>query len=348
MSATGGNRIRWAVVLGLLGLLLVFPLGLTACGGGAESTVTTMAPASEPFPAKGAPDVATEDGGRAGVGGEAQVAQVPPGDEAGGSIVPQPVGTLGTATAGLDRKMVSNATLTVQVERDKFSVAFDQALQLADKYGGYVVTSQSHASAEEGVLRNGTVTLRVPATSFTQALRDASALGKVQTRQIDSQDVTEEYVDLEARLENDRVQEKALQDLLTQAKNVNEVLQVRNVLTNLQQEMEQIQGRLKYLDEHTSFSTLTISVFEEGEQVAATGSGWGFTNALRDSVYAFVQTLNGMIVGLGGALPVLILLAVAAYVIWRVVRSAGRPRTAPVVGAPPAPAEEPPDGDPTR
>jgi Domain of unknown function (DUF4349) len=225
---------------------------------------------------------------------------------------------LDVAAASTGRKVISNASLFIEVAAGKFQVVFDQAILLADQYGGYIVSSDATATNEAGVLRSGTVAIRVPSQSFTLALAAASKLGEVKSRKVETQDVTEEYVDLQARLANAQSQEKALLSLMDKAKNVNEVLQVRQVLTQTQQEIEQLKGRIKFLDEHSSYSTIAISLYEPGAEAQTTG-GWGFMAALKDSLHAFVRTVNDVIVGLGGALPVLALLALLAWIAYRIV-----------------------------
>ena len=223
------------------------------------------------------------------------------------------------AAASLGRKVISNANLFVEVAAGKFQLAFDQARNLADQYGGYIVSSDATATDEAGVMRNGTVVIRVPSQSFNQALASASKLGDVKSLKIESQDVTEEYVDLQARLANAQTQEKALISLMDKAKTVDEVLQVQQVLTQTQQEIEQLKGRIKFLDEHSSYSTISISLYEPGSETQTTGD-WGFIAALKDALHAFVGTINDIIVSLGGALPVLALLALLAWIAYRIAR----------------------------
>jgi Domain of unknown function (DUF4349) len=244
----------------------------------------------------------------------------------GGVAAPEQVANLDAARAGIDQKVVSTANLQLEVAKGKFQSAFDQATLLAQRYDGYIVSSQSSATGDSSQLRSGTIALRVPAASFPQALRDAGQLGTVKSRQVDSQDVTGEYVDLQARLVNAQTQEKALQDLLVRAKTVNEVLQVRQVLSANEQEIEQLKGQLQYLKEHTSYATLTLGMVEVGAVVASTTPGWGFVAALEEALRGFVATANGMIVGLGSVLPVVILLVLGVWIVYRLLRSRkGRP-----------------------
>lgn len=230
-------------------------------------------------------------------------------------------GAVGTVqfAASLDRKIISNADLLIEVERGKFQIAFDTALLLADKFGGYVVSSSATATDDEGTMRSGTIALRVPETAFTQALSDVAKLGEVKSRNVDTQDVTEEYLDLAARLKNAEAEEKAFLSLMDKAKTIDEILQVRQVLSQTQVEIEQLKGRIRFLDEHVSFSTLTISIYEAGTEVATSGS-WGFVAAAKDALHAFVGSINAIMVFFGGALPVLFLLAILAWIAYRVIR----------------------------
>ncbi len=303
----GAGRTGRAIAV-LAALALAISLLAAGCGG---SSVTTTAAVPDTF--------AGAATATAAAAGSAASALQPSGApfEAKGS------GAVGDASLDLvassDRKIIGNATLMLEVAQGKFQMAFSNALLLADKYGGYIISSDSTASGEEDVMRSGTVALRVPEKSFPDALADATALGKLKSQKIETQDVTEEYVDLQARLTNAQTQEKALTDLMDKAKNVQEVLQVQQYLAQTQQEIEQLKGRLRFLDEHTSYSTITMNLYEVGAEQAST-QGWGFTGALSDALHAFVGTLNSIVVGLGGALPALVLVAILAYIAYRIAR----------------------------
>ncbi len=292
---------------GLVALLLVLVLGLWGCGSnsrdiggniGGESSETTMAagaPAFDPYEldSKASDEAAPSQGTSAG--------------------------SLSGDGLSLERMVISNAHLLIEVEAGQFQIAFDKALLLADKYGGYLVSSRSSASGEEGVVRSGTIAIRVPESAFNQTVADAGKLGEVMSREIDTQDVTEEYVDLNARLKNAKAQEKALLALMDRAKTIDEVLQVRQVISQTQMEIEQLQGRINFLDEHTSFSTVAMSIYETGTDVGDPG-GWGFIDALKEALHAFVDSVNEIIVALGGAIPVLVVLAFLGWIVYKVVR----------------------------
>ncbi len=239
---------------------------------------------------------------------------------AGGGDV---TGTLTAVEAVSGQKIIANAALEIEVESGKFQTVFDQARLLADRYGGYIVSSDSYASGEENSMKSGTVAIRIPAASFNQALSDAAKLGELKSQQIQTQDVTEEYVDLEARITNSEAHVDSLLALLAQAKTVAEILQVQQVLTYAQEELEQLKGRLRYLDEHTSYSTLTMSIHEVGVEVTSS-SEWGTGAAFKKALHNFVDAVNAIIRGLGVLIPVLVVLAIIAYIVYRIWRGTAR------------------------
>jgi len=221
------------------------------------------------------------------------------------------------------QKIISDAQLEIEVEQGRFQTVFDQARLLADRYGGYLVSSSAYASGEEDSLKSGTVAVRVPSASFNQALGDAGKLGTLKQQSLSTQDVTEEYVDLEARIKNAEANVNSLVALLEKAKTVDEILYVRSVLTDAQGELEQLKGRLRYLDEHTSFSTITMTIYETGVEVVGS-TEWGVKQAFKDGLHYIVKVFNGIVRGLGVLIPILIVLAIIAYIVYRIWRSVTR------------------------
>jgi hypothetical protein len=279
-------------------------------------------------------DSTAEDGEGKFTGGVATTVASPPSADGGfgqegwdeASTVPTTIWAGGTGSGSLTalerraaQKVITNAQLEIEVESGQFQSVFEQALLLADRYGGYIISSSASASGEEGTMQSGVIALRVPAISFDQALADASRLGTLKNRQIQTQDVTEEYVDLQARITNAEAQVKALRELLVQAKTVDEVLQVQQYLAVAQGDLESLRGRLSYLQEHTSFSTLALTIYESGVTVTPAGE-WGIVRAFEDALRNLVDAVNAIIRGLGVLIPVVIVLAIIAaivYLIWR-------------------------------
>jgi hypothetical protein len=301
-----------ALVLGLAGVV-----GAGGCGGSESFTETTFA------------DSLGRDTGVADTGsvlsGEAvdeSAASAPEANAAGG-IDQSAGGTLAALQAGSDQKIIADATLDIEIETGKFQTAFNQALLLADRYGGYIVSSNSTASGEENTMKSGTVVVRVPASSFSKAMSDAGKLGEVKNQNIQTQDVTEEYVDLGARITNQQAYVNTMLALLAKAKTVDEILQVQQTLTYAQQELEQLRGRMRFLEDRTSYSTLTMNVYETGSEVSSPGE-WGFVQALKDALHNLVNAFSAIVRGLGWLIPLALILGIIAYIVYVIVRAATR------------------------
>jgi len=308
---------RW-LIAGVVVLVLV-GAGLVGAGGCGDESESWSAPttAAGYF---GREAKSEEDAGLAldEAGGFAPEAAT--GVATGGAEV-----NLSVLQAGADQKIMANAELDIQVEAGEFQAAFDKALLLADRYGGYVLSSNSYASGEEDSIKSGAIAIRVPANVFAKALSDAAKLGELKRQNVWTEDVSAEYVDLQARIVNQQAYVNSILALLAKAKTVQEILTVQQTLTYAQQELEQLKGRMRYLDEHTAFSTLTLSIYETGVE-ATPPSEWGFGEALKDAVHNLVDAFSAVVRGLGWIVPILVILGIIGVVVYLLVRAATRKR----------------------
>ena len=139
----------------------------------------------------------------------------------------------------------------------------------------------------------------------------------MQNEHISGQDVSAQYVDLQARLANEEVQRLAMLTLLGRAQSVADIIAIQTQLGQITQQIEQLKGQIQYLDHNTAYSTVTVDIAELGVTATAPSSdSWGFVSALGDSAHNFVTTINYIVTGLGAIGPVAILLG-AGYLLWR-------------------------------
>ncbi|HVF53484.1 MAG TPA: DUF4349 domain-containing protein [Actinomycetota bacterium] len=211
---------------------------------------------------------------------------------------------------GLSASIIKTADIGLEVDRDDLGASMQKARAVATRNGGYV-TSTYVDSSNKGF---GSISVRVPAENFEKTLGDLEALGEVTSESIEGRDVTQEFVDLEARLRNFSAQESVLLDLMSEARSVEDTIRVQRELQGVQMSIERLRGRIQYLEDQTTLSTITIQIAEAGAEPPATANA--LVKAWRQAIKAAVSVLSGAIVFVGFALPIAVLLALA-YVLAR-------------------------------
>ena len=138
---------------------------------------------------------------------------------------------------------------------DEIQGTVDEIAELAENAGGWVVDSGRWS------LHSGSISIRVPADMLDDTIEELRDLAiKVQAENTTSRDVTDEYVDLGARLTNQQATQKALLSLLERATNVEAALEVQRDLTRVQEEVERLSGRIKFLEESSAFSIIRVNL----------------------------------------------------------------------------------------
>ncbi|MEK7620272.1 MAG: DUF4349 domain-containing protein [Patescibacteria group bacterium] len=235
---------------------------------------------------------------------------------------PEPGGLLydETIAAEVDQKIIKTGSLDLVV--DKAEQSLSDVESIATEKGGYVETStlQEH---EDGT-KSGYVTIRVPADQYDITMASVKELAVVVERETSSaEDVTEQYIDLAARLKNAQAQETRYVEILDVAKTVEEILQIESALGNIRGYIESLQGQLNYLDSLTGFSTITISLSEE-PIITIGGKEFRPGTSVKEAAQAVVAIAQWLvtaiiwilIVGVGVGVP----LALIGWLIWKGIR----------------------------
>jgi type II secretory pathway pseudopilin PulG len=178
-------------------------------------------------------------------------------------------------------------TATVELAVDDLDASTAKVRQMVGEYKGYV--SKAEVSGRAGQYRRGTLTVRVPADRFQDAVATFAGLGQVVRTSTDSQDVTEEFIDADARLKNYKAEEAALNKLLESAAGkLEDVLRIREQVAKNRAEIERLEGRLKYLADQTELSTITLEMREDREYTPPSTPGLGsrVVDVFRQSVAA--------------------------------------------------------------
>jgi len=162
------------------------------------------------------------------------------------------------------RKIIFTAKVTTIVE-DLNGVG-NQVEKVAEELGGYVASTK--LSSLSSYRPSGTWVIRVPVDKFQEFLSSAKTIGTVESSSTNSQDVTEEFFDSEARLKNQRKLEQRILKLLERPEDeIQHVIKVEAELARIREVIERIEGRLRFLKDRTSFSTVTLTVIQQKSYV---------------------------------------------------------------------------------
>jgi hypothetical protein len=203
---------------------------------------------------------------------------------------------------------VKKAALELVVARPTDAAA--AAARIAEREGGFVANTERDQMASDGHSEIGrtTLTLRVRADRFTAALEALRALGTGDgTETVSTEDVSEEFIDLDARLKNQRDLEAQFGEILKRATKVDEALAVQRELATVRTEIDRMEGRRRFLEHETELSTITLVLVPE--QPFARASFHDFTNAVTHAASDSVNVSAGVVTGTVRAFGVLLPLA---------------------------------------
>ena len=241
----------------------------------------------------------------------------------------EPSAALVRTGAEVSRVVIREGWMDVEVVA--LTAALAEARAIAERMGGRVDgSSLSGGGGYEDSYTYATLRLRVPSAAFDRTLEELRELGEVLSEQSQSTDVTEEFVDLEARLRNLRAVEERLLGFLDRAEKVEELLSVQRELASTQGEIERVTGRMNYLSALADESSLTLSLTQPAEEPPVTGEGWSPGETAQDALRALVSVARfaGDAAIVAAIFSPLLLLAGAA--LWgarRIVLRIRRPRS---------------------
>lgn len=237
-------------------------------------------------------------------------------------------------------------TVGVRIQVDDVEKAVESVRREIAKVDGMVTNVQVSTDEDIPVYRyeavgaladgaplQGYVVARVPAEELDAFVDAVAGLGTVQRQAEDESDVTQEHIDLSARLTTLRAQEVRLREFFDQAENVEEMLAVEQELTRVRAEIESLTAQITYLERQAAMATVTVELAGRPPVVSPIGSDWGFVDAVTRGIRGLVTTINTLIVVALSALPLLVLIALAVLGIRWLVR---RQRRRDGLEAPPA------------
>lgn len=304
----------------LVTLAVALLTALAGCAGpayDADRGTFDVAPSSEPiYPDMGVDQRATADS----YGAEIDIA--PPGTGPDAADIP------------VDERFIIR-TVGVRVQVDDVDDAVETLRTEVDRAGGIVTGLQVSTDDEMPVYRyealgsladgaplKGYITVRVPVEALPGFLDAVGDLGAVLRQSSDESDVTQEHVDLSARLGNLESQEARLREFFDRAEKVEEMLEIERELGRVRGEIESLTARIAHLERQSAMATVTVELAGAQPVIRPQGSDWGFVRAITAGVRGFVNTINAMIIVAMSLAP----LAVIAVAAWLIVRSLLRRR----------------------
>lgn len=237
--------------------------------------------------------------------------------------------------ASVERVVIKNANLSIVV-KDPTS-AMKTVSEMADKMGGFVVSSNLYkTTTSQGIeVPAANITVRVPADQLDQAMEDIKRLvdnpiEDVLSENVSGQDVTQEFTDLNSRLDNLKRAEAQLQEILGSATKTEDVLAVFNQLKQVREEIEVLQGQINYYKEASRLSSISVNIQAKASVDPLTIGGWQPVGVARDAVQALINALkflvNAVIWILIFFLPVFLVITIPAWLIIRAIVRAVRKR----------------------
>ena len=234
------------------------------------------------------------------------------------------IGTAYAATEPIDRKIIRNGELTLETESP--TEGLRKITAAAESHGGFVVTSefkQNPAPAGGKQTQSVTIVARVPASEFASALEQIRNAGeRVIQEKVSGQDVSEEYLDVEARLRNKKALEGQFLEIMKQARKVEDALAVQSQLADVRTEIERLEGRRRFLENQAALSTITTTLQMPQPIIASTTTSFGTTikQAFGDAVDTAVSIILFVIQAVIVLVPITFFFGLPAWVLWRAIR----------------------------
>lgn len=262
-----------------IALIFAFVLFISACGG--ESAANTSFERAQSVNGE-VPQISGGGGG----GREAEMqTMVPPATDSTGS----------EGTSATERKIIRNAELTL--EADSPEETLKRIIAIAESNGGFIVEARQATSSRTSTKSDTiTATFRVSAAKFSSALAEMKgSAGRVLSETVSGQDITEEFIDIEARLKAHRALEAQFMEIMKRANTVEDALKVQTELAEVRGEIERIEGRKRYLENNVSLSTIKVAIHVPA---SISAGGPGFLSQLTESIDDGLQAALNFILGL--------------------------------------------------
>lgn len=203
----------------------------------------------------------------------------------------------------------------IQFEVDNYKTAKKQIDSLVNRWGGYIAKEDEQYSSNQ---IDNAIIIRVHNSHFEQLLNAISETSKrIDYKSVNSIDVTEEYIDIASRLKTKREVEKRYYEILKKAADIEDILKVEDEIRKIREEIEAKEGRLKYLDDRVSYSTITLTIYQKLSYKYKPGKASNFFSRLYKALDKGWKGLLSVIIALFHIWPILLIVAIGLFFFFR-------------------------------
>lgn len=189
-------------------------------------------------------------------------------------------------------KLVRKGNVNIEIEKGKFYETLNKLISIAGQFNGNLINSQIY---EEDEKNSGNLIFMIPSKNFNDFLNKLNELGKVKNLSMTTQDVSEEYFDLEGRLKILESQRTLLLSWLEKAKEIKDLLSIRTELQNIETEIERVKGRLNYINYHSEYSEISILLNEKSETPPIWKKSEILTKIIEGLTFALKSIVNSIV-----------------------------------------------------
>lgn len=229
---------------------------------------------------------------------------LPDEDQSQPSVAPKKIDTI-------SKKVIKNGNMRIQVRDIK--KAQDQVADIIKKNNAYI---QNEQFQNTDIDDNLDFVIRVPHKNFDALINSFSdGVGSILSKNISSDDVTEEYTDVSIKLANKKIYLEKYRDMLRSASTTKDMIEIQEKIRELEDEIDVAEGRLRFIDDRVNYSTLNLGLYKEKVRSSAT-SKIGFGSRLADSVTEGWNSFMSFLLGIISFWPFLLLIPILIY-LWR-------------------------------
>ncbi len=199
---------------------------------------------------------------------------------------------VGEASPIIERKLMQDGSLSLVVKQVETAVS--SLTNVAQNLGGRIDDVQ-YSNAKEFGRKRAIVTLRVPSVNFDSAMIQAKQIAlAVESENISTRDVTEQFIDMQARLKNLKAEEDQYQQIMQKTTDITDTLEVSQYLFDTRQQIEQIQGQMNYLSRQVDMSVITISLSSDPD-IDTANIVWNPMTTAKGAVQYFIRAFYWLI-----------------------------------------------------